>query len=142
MIKIISELHKVKDKILEDKKSLLFFGLFARNDVEDMWDLVITAEWVKDGNTREATKYIINILKKYSLHNHKSIRQIVTFSPNENFVNHLALAFKKEEIALECKTTIKLFSDFQIDAVVLHHEFSEFTPNTTAIVNKKERVAF
>lgn len=63
---------------------------------------------------------------------YKYISNIVTFSVTDNFVNHLALAFKDNRITdSEGETKlIKLFDDFIIRAIVLSENFDDFEPRT------------
>lgn len=64
MKEIIDKLVQVEKDISSDKGSFLLFALFLREDAPDLWDLLITANWVEK-NKAESLKYISVHLNKY-----------------------------------------------------------------------------
>ena len=137
-------LKKVEVEILEEKGSLMFFGLFFRGDLDGVGDLVIIANWIEEGNTREAVKYLINKFKSKEIDYTKYISNIVAFSIDDNFVSHLALALKKNKVEDSEKDMklIKLFDDFIIKSRVFHEDFDEFKPITLQKRTLQKTAAF
>lgn len=128
------KLNKVCKTIIDEKGSLLFFSLVKR-PTDGNWDLVMSANWIEDGNTRDSVKYLITKLKNESLADNIAINQLVIYSANENFVQHLGKAIQKNPIKNFVEQNIEIFKDFSITVFVFHHEFDDFVAKT---ITKKD----
>lgn len=128
MKKFLNNLENIKNEILSERKSLLFFSLFLRNDESEKWDLVMSADWVEDGKTKEVVKLILEKFRNNNVDYEPYIENFVVFSPAENLLSHIAAAYKKGSVekTAEGNDLLKLFSDYAIEAKVIHADFSSF----------------
>jgi hypothetical protein len=140
----LKELKIVYNELLSEKESLLFLALFSRKDEENRWDLIISANWIEAGRTREVVKLLLEKFKKQGVDYSEYIENIVVLNHSDNFLHHLAAAYKnKGEKIIKEKDgvcTIKLFDDFQIKAVVLHEKLDELEIKTLTKKRENEKV--
>lgn len=144
MNSLIKTIAEIKSEILDEKDSLLFMGLFFRNDVEELGDLVIIADWIKEGETRRTVKYVIEKFKSKDVDYTKYISNIVAFNADDNFVSHLALAFKNKKIDDSDGDIklIKLFDDYIIKSIIFTEDFKGFEPKTLQKKTLQKAVSF
>ena len=64
MKELIDKLVRIEKDISSDKGPFLLFALFLREDAQDLWDLLIAADWVEE-NKAESLKYLSTHLSKY-----------------------------------------------------------------------------
>ena len=82
------------EKILSDEKgSFALFTLIQREDT-DLWDLIVSADWIKIKNQKETLEDISKVMKKYLDKNDLiNISRIILLDPNELFVKNINRAF-------------------------------------------------
>src|SRR3989339_2004319 len=92
MKEIIKKLTNIKNTILSEKSSgkLRFFGLIARVDIDNKWDLLISADWIEKNSSEETLIYIIQKLKESFDGKLEFLSSIVLLTPKEAFVRQLA----------------------------------------------------
>lgn len=99
MNEITQKLITISDKILQEKTGILrFFGLLARSDLNEKWDLLVSADWIEENNNESDLVYIIERLKEEFSENLDFLSQIVILSPRESFIMRLAQALIRENI--------------------------------------------
>ncbi|MDP2255952.1 MAG: hypothetical protein Q8K05_07850 [Polaromonas sp.] len=59
---IAEKLVKAEQQMSDEKGRFLLFALFLREDAPDLWDLLVSADWI-EANKGEALRYITGILK-------------------------------------------------------------------------------
>lgn len=138
----IKKLEKITKDLISEKESLLFLGLFSRNDKEDYWDLVISANWIEEGKTREIVKMLLDKLKEAEPEYINYINNIIVLSPVDHFLHHLASAFQQNRIQTkdDGETLIKLFDDFMVEAIVFHEELKQFKIKTITKTRESTRI--
>lgn len=96
---IIEKLNNVKNDIIREKTDgfLRFFGLIARIDLENKWDILISADWIDKSNLEQDFVFLINKLKTQFNEDLGFLSQIVFLAPDEPFIKNLARAIKSED---------------------------------------------
>lgn len=119
MKEIITKLTVIKNDILKEKEGQLrFLGLIARADVEDKWDLLVSADWIKKSNSEEDLIYIIKKLKGVFAENLNFLSRIVLLTPQETFIKQLARAIINEKVGNTGEfANLKTSADFTIKQV-------------------------
>ncbi len=109
MREIIEKLGKIRDEILSERTEgkLRFFGLIARVDLEDKWDLLLSADWLEKSNSEKDMIYLIKKLKKEFEGNLDFLAKIVLLTPKESFMQNLVRAIARENKG-EAKEIINL----------------------------------
>lgn len=118
MIKeIIEKLKRVEERISTDKgKSFNFFGVFKRSDVENSWDIVISANWFS-GDEKADLVYIINEIKKdLGSEDLKFVARVVLIKPEDQIIKALNTIIAIEHGEVEMQNT-------QINGLKLSHIF-------------------
>ncbi len=87
---ILDKFKSIVDKIISDKDTLDFFAVIKRFDIEDKWDVVLSAEWIKQSNNQEDLVYIIELLKNEYDDKIDFVSRLLTFSPDEKFITDIA----------------------------------------------------
>lgn len=59
---IAEKLISAEQQMSEEKGRFLLFALFLREDAPDLWDLLVSADWI-EANKGEALRYITDKLK-------------------------------------------------------------------------------
>lgn len=59
---IAEKLVKAEQQMSDEKGRFLLFALFLREDAPDLWDLLVSADWI-EANKGEALRYITGKLK-------------------------------------------------------------------------------
>lgn len=89
---IVEKLIRTEKRISEEKRDFNFFGLFKRADLEDTWDIIISASWFSD-NKREDLAYIIEEIKKDLLvEDLRLLARIVLIEPKDELIKKLNAA--------------------------------------------------
>lgn len=88
MNEIIEKLKKIALEILREKTSLKFFGLFRRMDLEEKWDILLSADWLSDKKEDDLV-YVINKLNREFPDNLDFLAQIALLKPSEDFIKKL-----------------------------------------------------
>src|SRR5688500_975096 len=96
MKEIIEKLNLVKDNIISEKGTLRFFGLIARTDLENKWDLLISSDWIEKNSSDEELVYVITKLKEAFSEKLDFLSRIVLLRPEEHFIQELARVIVKE----------------------------------------------
>ncbi len=98
MKEILEKLKKVKDEILLEKKDgkLRLLALIARADLENKWDILLSADWLKKTNGEDDLVYLIEKLRSEFDNKLSFLASVVSATPNETFIRQLARAVLKE----------------------------------------------
>ena len=96
MKEILLKLNKFKERILSDNKlgEVYFIGLLSRVDLENKFDILISAKNITSSNSVDDLTYIINNLKIDLGDDINYISQIVSLSPGEEFINDLGISIE------------------------------------------------
>lgn len=62
---IAEKLMQAEQQISKEKGRFLLFALFLREDAPDLWDLLVSADWIET-NKGEALRYITGKLKGFA----------------------------------------------------------------------------
>ncbi len=90
MNEIIEKLKQVKRNLSEQKPgSVIFLGLFKRQDLDNKWDVVLSATWVSDKKEADFV-FVITLLKKVFNDNLDFLAKIVLLKPEEHLVKEIA----------------------------------------------------
>jgi len=62
MKQVVEKLVSLENEVSREKGKLSLFALFLREDMEDRWDLVVSAPWL-EGNKKETLSYLADKIK-------------------------------------------------------------------------------
>lgn len=62
MKQVVEKLVSLENEVSREKGEFSLFALFLREDMEDRWDLVVSAHWL-EANKKEALSYLANKIK-------------------------------------------------------------------------------
>lgn len=120
MKEIIEKLTDVKNTILSERgnQKLRFLGLLARVDIDNKWDLLISADWIEKNSSEETLIYVIQKLKEVFNEKLEFISSIVLLTPRESFVRKLARAIIEENKSYPAEIVdLKISADFTVKQV-------------------------
>jgi len=103
MKEILNKFVTLERNLSKEKGNFNLFSLFLREDVEDRWDLVLSAQWLKSNNKKDyefIANHIKNILNEEELIYISRIVILDKGNPVLEAVNH---AFSVEHGQVECK---------------------------------------
>ncbi len=126
MNEILKKLKKVQDSIISDDKfgKIFLFAIIERVNLENKWDIVISAERLTGNNEKEDLTYVIEQLKKEFENDLGFLSQIV-LTKSDDFVKDFARALNKVEIKEGEVLNLKLLDNFIIKhAYVISSDFS------------------
>ncbi len=92
---LIDNFKEVEKSIADEKSTadgkpvFILFGLFLREDAEDKWDLVISADWFEE-DRRKTLDYTVERLKSYiKPMDMTRISRIILLEPSDDFVKNI-----------------------------------------------------
>jgi hypothetical protein len=138
MNEIIKKLKEVRDRIIDEKdKSLLrFFGLIARTDLENKYDLLISADWLEKSNSEKDLIYVIDSLKKEFTDDFDFLSQIVLLIPSEEFIQTLLRMLPKD---VDEVSNFKLADNYELKQIYILYLNSKGLPVEGVLpVSKKD----
>jgi hypothetical protein len=62
MKELVENFKNLEVAVSKERGPFSLFGLFAREDLPDRWDLIVSAPWA--ANPREATEFLVDEIKK------------------------------------------------------------------------------
>ena len=113
---IIKKLIKTENRISEEKGSFNFFGLFKRTDLEDTWDLIISAFWFSTNKQADLIYIIKEIRKDLNIEDLSFLTRVVLIKPEDKFIKKLNMAINIQHGMTEMINT-------QIDGIRLRHAY-------------------
>jgi hypothetical protein len=134
MNEILQKLNNIKDSLLAEHSDvkLRFFGLIARMDVDNKWDLIICADWIKKSNSENDLVDIIDRLKK-EFNNLDFLAKIVLLTTDEFFIRQLASAISVREEQIGEMKDLKLKEGFVVrHIIVIYFDFGGIDLTTPA----------
>jgi hypothetical protein len=123
----IEKLESIYKEIISEKTSgkVYFFGLLSRIDIEEKWDILISADWLKENNSQEDLVYIIKKLKDRFFDKLEFLSEIVLLVSKEPFIQDLARSLGKTEIKNKEIEGLKILDDFIIKKLyIINADFS------------------
>lgn len=103
MKEFLNKFISMEKELAEEKGKFALFGLFLREDIEDRWDLVISAEWLKSNNKKDY-EIIAKSLKKFlSKEEVIYLSRIVILDKGNPILEAVNRAFYIEHGQVECK---------------------------------------
>ena len=98
MNEIIEKFNTIRDEIIHDHNGSLLrlLGLIARMDTDGKWDLLISADWIKQNSSESDLIYVIKKLKYHFSEKLDFLARIVLLTPYETFVQNLARSVIRE----------------------------------------------
>lgn len=98
---IIKKLLLIEKELSKSHGDFYLFALSLREDVEDRWDLIISADWIKEAEQVAVIREIASILnKKLSKDEIIKLSRVVVLEPNNPFLLALTKTFGGENIEI------------------------------------------
>lgn len=120
--KIKNRLQNISRVIAEEKgiETLRFFGLLERTDLDQKWDLLISADWIERSSNEKDFLYVIDKLKKEFGNDLEFLSRIVLMTPQKAFIKNLAMSLEN----IELQELPKEIFDFKVSSdFILKHAF-------------------
>lgn len=94
MKETLEKLNKIKTEIIKEKTTgtLRLFILIERNDLENKWDLILSADWLEKNNSEKDLVYLIEKIKLEFGSDLEFLARIIVTTPNEIFIRQLTRA--------------------------------------------------
>lgn len=111
MNEIVKKINKIRDQILSEKPfgKLILFILLVKSDTAGKWDIIVSANNIKENNSKKDLELMIDYLKK-EFDDLSFISQIVLLTPTEEFVRNTAMAILSADVQVDQEIT-----NFKID---------------------------
>ena len=120
MKEYIEKLKKIEEKILKEKEgNIYFFGILKRTDVENKWDIVISADWIEQSDTEKDLIYVIDAIKVEFNGNLDFLSKIVLLAPTEEFIRSLLKAIARNKMTTGEIQNLKITSDITIKELLV-----------------------
>jgi hypothetical protein len=55
---LINKLRRVMEEVSAEKGEFTLFGLFLREEAQDKWDLVVSAQWLEEGKLKALSEFV------------------------------------------------------------------------------------
>lgn len=136
MNEIVTKLEKVKESISK-LGTVFIFTLIARNDLEGKWDILISAEKLKQNNSQEDLTYVIEELKKEFNDDLTFLSRIVLLVKDEDFIKEIACALDKIKTSKGEVSGLKLSNITIRQMNIISSDFSGFNLTPSSSVVKK-----
>ena len=99
MNSLVPKLKTVEQRLSKKKGRFWIFALLQREDSAGMWDLLVSATWLQEGD-RQSLDYIIAALEQeFDREDFLQLSRIVVLNPDNPVVQELSLAFSQEHRA-------------------------------------------
>jgi hypothetical protein len=96
MNKVIEELRSVEKELAEEKGTFVLFALFEREDVQDRWDLVVSAPWFGK-NRKETLQFIVDkVNSRLTPVDIVMLSRVVLLAPTDAFVRNVNSVIRVE----------------------------------------------
>lgn len=123
---ILQNLDELKKIILKEKGQLYYMGIISRVDKENKWDVLLTAEWIKENNSEKDLVYILDKLKELFEGNLDFLSNVVLYEPEEDFVFLLKDFCLENEVKLNELNKFLIWEDGYVETYPIHCDFSEY----------------
>ena len=83
---LVKKITSAEKKISEEKGDFAFFGLSERGDLENQWDVIVSAVWFS-GDTQKDLVYIIEKIKQSIADDDlRLLARVVLLNPSTDFI--------------------------------------------------------
>ncbi|MDD5251465.1 MAG: hypothetical protein PHT12_02420 [Patescibacteria group bacterium] len=96
MTPFVTKLIEAEKSLARAKGRFVLFGLFKRSDLDDKWDLLVSADWLNERNYQDNFVSIQKTLHRYLGSNINIIARILMIPDNVPFVKSINSAFNIE----------------------------------------------
>lgn len=116
MISLVDKFITVEKTISDEKSSFTLFALFLREEAEDKWDLILSANWFED-DKKETLDYIVKQIKnELKPQDMTKISRIILLEPSHPLVKTVNNVVRTEHGKTE-------FVDCQFSNIFVKHAF-------------------
>ncbi|MBL7118151.1 MAG: hypothetical protein ISS94_05145 [Candidatus Syntrophoarchaeum sp.] len=120
MKSLVDKFRTIEKTISEEKGSFVLFALFVREEAQDKWDLVLSANWFAD-EKRKILDYLVEKIKDELAQDITEISRIILLRPSDQFV----------------KTVNSIINIEHGDAEVVDSRFDEYNIKHAYIITSK-----
>lgn len=120
MKEIVKKLIRVSESITSDESrgGVKLFLLIRRTDLDNKWDILFSADWIKNENRQNDLVYLINKLKEEFDENIDFVSRIVLGTPGEDFIKKFAKAIIEADVKQgEEVLDLSVFGDFTAERI-------------------------
>lgn len=134
----------MKERILSWKKGQVFlFALIKRTDIEDKWDILISADWIKKNNDQTDLVEIIKILRSEFASDLDFLSKIVLLVKEEPIVTDIARAIKQYSLPEGYVGELRIDDSFTIEEInLVHIDLNNFDVSKSEIEEVREKQDF
>lgn len=86
MINLVNKLKAIELKLSQEKGSFKLFGLFLRSDVENKWDILVSANWIGDERKKFLDTIVTLINSEVEASELTDISRLIILNPDEPIV--------------------------------------------------------
>lgn len=123
MKKIIEKFITIEKKIANQKGRFRLFALFEREDAQDKWDVIISAQWFEK-NKKETLKFIVDSIKEELTSDEMLIiSRIVLLEPKNPLVININNSIQREHSSNE-------IIDCTFDGIFIKHAYIVTSKNS------------
>ena len=137
--KYFEKFNIVLSEILTQKGSILFFGALQRRDLENKYDILLSADWVTQNNSEEDLIYLISKLKQIMV-DIEFLSQIVILKKDERFIVDVLNTLKEESDPIGEFSTYELKSGFSIFHMYVFAADTNNVQDMVHIAPKKDEI--
>jgi len=129
MENITAKSKEMIEILLREKEGpLYFFGYIERIDKNKKFDLLISADWIKERNNQKDLEFIINNLKIVFDGKYEFIENIVLFKEDEEFLLYLKRENSSKTLVLDTNQRVQIWEDAYVDLIPLYVDFKNHPP--------------
>jgi len=96
----IKKLKRVEKRVSREKGPLNFFGVLERLDVDNTWDILVSASWFSD-KKKDLIYIISNVKKDLTNEDLRIFARVVLIKPEEKFIRRLNALIETEHKEME-----------------------------------------
>ncbi|NQT29596.1 MAG: hypothetical protein HQ596_03395 [Candidatus Saganbacteria bacterium] len=94
MNKLVEKLKIIEDRIIKEQGEFVLLALFLREDAQDKWDLIVSANWFEE-DTKKTLDYLVDKLNGVLEQDDKiQISRVVMLKPSDPFVKSINSVIK------------------------------------------------
>jgi hypothetical protein len=112
------KLRKAMQDIAAKKGDFALFGLFMRAEAPGTWDLVVSAQWLEQGNLKALEEFTDLLSKEIGEQSLRDFSRIVTLKPSDPAVAAVVSAFSIDNGELRVQRSNIFGLDIE-DAIIM-----------------------
>jgi len=116
MISLVDKFITVEKTISDEKSSFTLFALFLREEAEDKWDLVLSANWFEDDKKKTLDYIVKQIKNELEPQDMVEISRIILLEPSHPLVQTVNSVIRTEHGKAE-------FVDCRFSNIFVKHAF-------------------